>query len=127
MLPLLTVDAESAPVKAVYPSYKTQPGRLLAALLRGQKINPLSGWRLLGIYRLADSVFQLRRAGWTIDNIGLHVQNRFGEECHVACYVLSEHAINEAGWVGQAFAEWVDMHPPKPKGADQTQSMSVLQ
>lgn len=137
-MPPLPIDAESAPVKPSYPSHKTQPGRLLAALLRGQKINPLTGWIQLGIYRLADSAFQLRRTGWPIENIGLDVQNRFGEDCHVACYVLPNHAINDAGWIGQAFAEWVEMHPPKAKGTrqahiaapsipEQTQSMSNLQ
>lgn len=102
-----TIGNESARTSAFYPNPDTQPGRLLAALLAGQKIDPLAGWMRLGIYRLSDSVLQLRRLGWPINNLGLTVRNCFGEDCHVALYSLQPEAIESAGWMGEAFAEWV--------------------
>lgn len=119
------MNQNAAPHRPCFPSHQTQPGRLLAALLRNKKVDPLMSWHLLGIYRLADSVFQLRSAGWPIENIGLEVKNRFGENCHVACYLLPDHVINEVGWIGLSFAEWVEMHPPKAKGA--LQACRVMQ
>jgi len=98
---------ESARTAPSYPNPRSQAGRLLAALLTGQKVDPLTGWRRLGIYRLADTTFQLRGLGWPIDNLGLTVRNRFGEDCHVALYSLQSEAIESAGWMGEAFAEWV--------------------
>ena len=62
------VSARTAPS---YPNPQSQAGRLLAALLTGQKIDPLVGWRKLGIYRLADTKLQLRRIGWPVTNLGL--------------------------------------------------------
>lgn len=97
---------QSARTAPFYPNPNTQPGRLLAALLSGRKIDPLTGWRLLGIYRLADTKLQLRRLGWPVENLGLTVKNRFGECCHVAMYALPADAIEDAGWFGEAFAEW---------------------
>ena len=104
---------QSARTTPSYPNPQSQAGRLLAALLTGQKIDPLAGWIKLGIYRLADTKLQLRRLDWPITNLGLTVKNRFGDDCHVALYELPHKAINATGWVGEAFAEWVAMQPPK--------------
>lgn len=88
-----------------YPAHSTQPARLLAALLGGSAVNPLGGWRSLGIYRLSDTVYQLRGMGWPVLTDRLHVSNRFKEPCYVAEYILPAHAINDAGQTGQGFAE----------------------
>ncbi len=87
-----------------YPAHGTQPARLLAALLRGSAVNPLGGWRSLGIYRLSDTVYQLRGLGWPVQTDRLYVSNRFKEPCYVAQYMLLAHAINDAGQTGQDFA-----------------------
>ena len=87
-----------------YPSYGTHPARLLAAMLRRQQVNPLDGWRRLGIYRLADTAFQLRGMGWPVITGNLEVHNRFGEKCRVAEYRLAPEAIEAAGLEGQEFA-----------------------
>lgn len=87
-----------------YPPHDTQAARLLALALAGEKINPLYGWRKLGIYRLSDTKFRLKEMGWPFEADRLDVSNRFGEPCHVALYGLPESAINEAGDAGQAFA-----------------------
>ena len=106
-----TKGNESAPNSADYtrplnlPCYGTQPARMLAALLHGSRIDPLTGWRRLGIYRLSDTVFQLRRAGWNVTTARKDVTNRFGEPCHVAIYSLPSEEIQRAGERGRAFAE----------------------
>ncbi len=87
-----------------YPQPGTQPSRLLALLLQRAKVNPLDGWRSLGIYRLSDTVFQLRALGWPIVTGRLDVANRFNEPCHVAEYFLTEEAISAAGHEGEEFA-----------------------
>lgn len=86
-----------------YPGINTQPARLLAALLTGRRIHPLDGWRSLGIYRLSDTVLQLRKLGWPVVTDRLDVTNRFHEACHVALYYLPDEAIQTAGLGGLEF------------------------
>ena len=88
-----------------FPSHCTQAARLLSALLFGQRVHPLAGWRQLGIYRLADTVFQLRGLGWPVITGSLEVRNRFGEKCRVAEYRLEPEVIAAAGQAGQEFAK----------------------
>ena len=104
---------QSARTAPSYPNPHSQAGRFIAALLTGQKIDPLAGWFKLGIYRLSDTKLQLRRLGWPVTNLGLTVKNRFGDDCHVALYALPHKAINVAGWAGEAFSEWVAMQRRK--------------
>ena len=88
-----------------YPAHGTQPARLLAAFIFGAVIDPLKAWRRTGIYRLADTVFQLRGLGWPIETGRLDVHNRFGEACHVAQYRLAAEAIERAGLGAKRFAD----------------------
>ena len=69
----------------------SQPERVLLYLCDNIKlgITPLDAWRKLGVYRLSDAVFKLRKVGYSIETIDCTVQNKFGEECVVACYVLN--------------------------------------
>ena len=90
--------------KPEYPSHGTQAARLLAAVLAGRKINPLAGWRMLGIYRLSDTKFRLKEVGWPMESDRLDVTNRFAESCRVAIYGLPDWAIEAAGVQGQQFA-----------------------
>ena len=90
---------------ATLPHHGTQAAMLLAALLAGQRVNPLAGWRRLGIYRLADTAFQLRGLGWPVITGTLEVANRFGEKCRVAEYRLDSGAIKAAGQEAQDFAQ----------------------
>lgn len=71
---------------------KTQNQRLLEYLQDGNRIDPLSAWSILGIYRLGARVFDLRRAGHYIVDETKVVQNRFGEKCRVALYRLVKEA-----------------------------------
>ena len=98
----------TAHIDASFPSFGTQPARLLIALLRGRRIDPLAGWRSLGIYRLSDTVLQLRKLGWPVITDRLDVCNKFGEPCHVAQYSLPADAIEQAGDAGATFIEQSD-------------------
>lgn len=88
----------------IYPGRGTQQARLLAVLLQGEKVHPLRAWRALGIYRLSDTVFNLRALGWPVITGRLNVSNRFNEPCHVAEYCLEQAAIAAAGHDGEEFA-----------------------
>lgn len=61
------IASESVPVRAsfnpIYPAHETQLARLLAMALVGEQINPLRGWRHIGIYRLSDTKFRLKEMG----------------------------------------------------------------
>lgn len=96
---------QSAPhSNPIYPGRGTQQARLLAVLLQGEKVHPLRAWRALGIYRLSDTVFNLRALGWPVKTGHLDVANRFNEPCHVAEYYLEQEAIAAAGHDGEEFA-----------------------
>jgi len=88
-----------------FPVSGTQPARLLAALLHGLNIEPLTAWKKFGAYRLADVIFQLRGLGWPVITERLEVMNRFHEVCRVAQYCLPTEAINNTGTTGQDFAK----------------------
>ena len=69
----------------------TQTERVLKWLVNNNDgLTPLDAWRELGCYRLSDVIFKLKAAGYAIENTKATVQNRFHEECHVACYVLHD-------------------------------------
>jgi hypothetical protein len=88
-------------VSCAFPSHSTQAARLLATLLGGAHVGPMTGLNALGIYRLSDTVLQLRRLGWAVITKRVDVSNRFGEACHVADYHLPAEIIEEAGRVGR--------------------------
>ena len=100
------VFAETRNFNPEYPAHGTQAARLLAAVLRGEKVNPLWGWIRLGIYRLSDTKYRLKALGWPMEAGRLDVSNKFGEPCHVALYGLPPWAIQAAGEKGRAFAEF---------------------
>ena len=58
----------------------TQKLRLLRYFVKHDSITPLESWRILGIYRLSDVVFQLRKHGHPIETELIKVTNQFDEE-----------------------------------------------
>ena len=68
----------------------TQKERLLKYLQLHGRINPLQSWTALGIYRLSAVVLLLRKDGYDIETINTPVRNQFGEQVHVATYVLHD-------------------------------------
>jgi hypothetical protein len=64
----------------------TQQERLLKHFKKSKTIDPLRAWTQLGIYRLADCVFQLRKKGVAIETSPKKNKNKFEETCVVAEY-----------------------------------------
>lgn len=64
-----------------------QKQRVLEWLKRHKGITPLEAWVELGIYRLSDVIWKLRKY-YIIDTEEKVIINKFGEECRVAFYVL---------------------------------------
>jgi len=65
-----------------------QEKRLLDYLKTNKKISPMEAWIDLGIYRLSDVVFKLRKQGLSIETERKSVMNRFDEPCNFAEYIL---------------------------------------
>ena len=65
-----------------------QKTRLLAYLTGHKSITPMRAWRVLGIYRLAARIYDLRVDGHAIKENRVPVRNRFGEVARVSCYRL---------------------------------------
>jgi Helix-turn-helix domain len=65
-----------------------QQQRLTEYLKKHGTIDPLKAWTQLGIYRLADTVFNLRKKGYDITTSNKKVKNKFKEVCVVAEYKL---------------------------------------
>jgi len=70
----------------------TQINRLKQYLLLNRTIRPLEALSQLGIYRLSDTVFRLRKEGWNITTELVEVKNQFNEVCRVAEYRLIDNA-----------------------------------
>ena len=49
-------------------------------------IDPLTAWRMFGIYRLSAIVLKLRKKGHEIQTSTMTVKNHFGEDCQPALY-----------------------------------------
>ncbi len=64
----------------------TQQERLIKHFKKTKTIDPLKAWTQLGIYRLADCVYQLRKKGFEIETNKKTVKNKFNENCIVAQY-----------------------------------------
>jgi len=71
------------------PTKGTQAERLLTWMRAGHKVTPLDSWELLGIYRLSDVVFKLRKNhGFEIFTHDIDVPNKYGETITVGEYEL---------------------------------------
>lgn len=68
---------------------QTQTERLIKYLAENDKIDPLTSWIELGIYRLSDAIFRLRNEGYNITTERKQVVNKYGETCNVANYKLN--------------------------------------
>ena len=69
---------------------QTQNQRLLEHFKLHGSIDPLRAWEMLGIYRLAARVNDLRKLGENIITTPIKVHNRWGEDIRVALYTYEE-------------------------------------
>ena len=65
-----------------------QRERVSAYMHERGSITPLEAWQLLGVYRLSARIHELRQSGMHIERENCAVENRYGEKCTVARYVL---------------------------------------
>lgn len=95
-----------------YPNIGTMPSRALILLLQGREITHLDFWRTANTYRLSDPVYQLRRAGWGVQDRRETVKtgDPTKRDASVSRYHLPDKFISEAGEVGRdyvrAVQEW---------------------
>jgi hypothetical protein len=91
-------------VKTSFPSLKFLPGRVLAILLSGRRFTHKDSWLELGHARLADSIWKLRRLGWTVqmDEETLATSDA-GRPATIGIYFLKPETIADAGERGREF------------------------
>lgn len=92
-----------------YPNIGTMPSRALALLLQGREITHLDFWGTANSYRLSDPVYQLRRAGWDVQDRRETVKtgDPTKRDASVSRYHLPDEIINEAGEVGRDYVRIV--------------------
>ena len=87
------------------PDPQHLPGRVLARLLQGRRVTHLDAWRERGHSRLADSVWKLRKAGWSVQ---IHEEtvrtSDNGRPAEIGIYYLTDETIVRAGEAGQLYA-----------------------
>lgn len=92
-------------MSVTYPDQHHLPGRVLARLLTGRRYTHLESWRELGHARLADSVWKLRKAGWSVEMDEREITTSdHGRVAQIGVYFLSPNTIAEAGDIGQTYA-----------------------
>lgn len=70
----------------------TKDNRVAVYLEKHGTIQPFEAWSKLGIYRLSSCIFNLRKAGYSIDTQLVEVKNQFKEVCRIAAYRLVNSA-----------------------------------
>lgn len=89
-----------------FPDTETVRGRILGALLRGDKLTQQDALRRFSNLRLAADINVLRKSGWHIITEMVEVKTRdAGRRAEVARYHLPPEAIAEAYEEGKLFAE----------------------
>lgn len=87
-----------------YSSAHSVKGRVLGALLRGERISHLDCWRRFGSSRLSHHIYVLR-GSWPIQMIEETVTTSdAGRPATIGIYFLSLDVIADAGERGQQFA-----------------------
>ncbi len=87
------------------PSPQTVKGRVLGALLLGERLTHLDCWRSFGSARLSHHIYVLRGLGWNIliDEVTVPTSDA-GRPALIGYYSLPAEAIAEAGERGQQYA-----------------------
>ena len=63
-----------------------QTERVLDYIRTFGSITQLEAMNILGVYRLASRISELKKQGYNITGETVAVKNRFGEKCHVKRY-----------------------------------------
>ena len=75
-------------------SKPTQNERILDYIAEFGSITQFEALQDLGVMRLASRIFDLKRQGYSINAKTETVKNRYGENCHIKRYSLSERAVD---------------------------------
>lgn len=87
-----------------YPRVESVRGRILGALLRGDRLTQLDALHRFGNFRLAADIEVLRRHGWQIQTDEIEVSTSdAGRRACVARYAMTDAAIAQAGEDGQRY------------------------
>ena len=74
-------------------SKPTQNERILDYIAEFGSITQIDALQDLGVMRLASRISDLKRQGYNIKAKTETVKNRYGENCHIKRYSLSERAV----------------------------------
>lgn len=89
-----------------YPAPSSVKGRVLGALLRGERLTHLDCWHRFGSSRLSHHIYVLRGTEWNISMIEKPVTTRdAGRTASVGVYWLDAGIVAHAGAQGQHYAE----------------------
>lgn len=88
-----------------YPAPGSVKGRVLGALLRGERLTHRDCWRRFASARLAHHIHVLRRYGWAVQMMETTVQTSdAGRPATIGEYFLSADLIAQTGETGRDFA-----------------------
>ena len=89
-----------------YPDAETVKGRVLGALLHGERLTQKEAWFRFGSATLTQAVYALKRGGWAIKTDPLTVKTSdAGRGAVIGVYHLDPDTIAEAGDYGQQYAD----------------------
>ncbi|KVC21541.1 helix-turn-helix domain-containing protein [Burkholderia pseudomultivorans] len=105
-LPARTAEPAAGEPTFTFPEQGSVRARILAALLRGERLTQADALRRWSTSRLASAICQLRVSfDWPIMTVAIPVQTRDnGRTATVARYSLPAFAIQQAGERGRKFA-----------------------
>jgi Helix-turn-helix domain len=89
-----------------FPAPSTVKGRVLGALLRGERLTHLDCWRRFGSARLSHHIYCLRGTGWPVQMAEETVTTTdAGRPASIGVYFLTPETIEAAGERGQRYAQ----------------------
>lgn len=98
------LDLNLCPARA-YPSPESVKGRVLGALIRGERLTHKDCWLRFGSSRLSHHVYELRRSGWPVSMEEINVTTSdAGRTAVIGLYSLPADAIRQAGEGGQDYS-----------------------
>lgn len=88
-----------------YPNPSSVKGRVLGALLRGERLTHWDCWKRFGSARLSHHIHVLRRADWCIAMIERSVSTSdAGRPATIGVYFLTDETTRQAGEQGREYA-----------------------
>ncbi len=117
LVPARTTESAAVESTFIFPEQGSVRARILAALLRGEKLTQSDALRRWSTSRLASAICQLRASfGWQIMTVAIPVETRDnGRTATVARYSLPAFAIQQAGERGRKFAVEAERYERGPQ------------